>query len=111
MSHFDKLRAFRQQAYGLIGNGRAALFDLMDAVLVSRSVYSFAELSLSPVLRRRWSSLYEALPDSEPPRAKLMTLYVQQRPLDKPLGLAGEHTAWSRLQAETLRERTYQHPS
>jgi hypothetical protein len=63
-----------------MGNGRDALFDLMDAVLVSRSVASFAELSLSPVFRRRWSSLYEALQDSEPPRTKLMQLYVEQIP-------------------------------
>ena len=109
MSNFDKLRGFRHQAYGLMGNGRDALFDLMDAVLVSRSVYSFAELSLSPVFRRQWSSLYEALQDSEPPRAKLMELYIKQIPADKQIVLAGDHTAWSRLQAETLRERTYEH--
>src|SRR5512139_254021 len=108
MSHFDKLRVFRHQAYCLMGNGRDALFDLMDAVLTSRSVYSFAELSLSPVFRRQWSSLYESLQDSEPPRLKLMDLYVEQIVQDQPV-LAGDHTAWSRLQAETLRERTYEH--
>ncbi|HEY9659939.1 MAG TPA: NF041680 family putative transposase [Allocoleopsis sp.] len=109
MSHFDKLRAFRHQAYSLIGNGRDALFDLMDAVLVTRSVYSFAELSLSPVFRRQWSSLYEALQDSSPPRAEWMGLYLEQMPQDERVVLAGDHTAWSRLQAETLRERTYEH--
>ena len=81
MSNFDKLREFRHNAYRLIGNGRDAVFDLMDAVLVSRSVASFAELSLSPVFRRQWSSLYEALQDSEPPRSVLMELYI--RPLQK----------------------------
>lgn len=109
MSYFDKLRTFRHNAYSLIGNGRDALFDLMDAVLVSRSVYSFAELSLSPVFRRQWSSLYECLQDSEPPRLKWMELYLEQIPQDKRMVLAGDHTAWSRLQAETLRERTYEH--
>ena len=78
MSHFDQLWAFRHKVYSLLGNGRAALFDLIDAVLVSRSVSSFAALSLSPVFRRRWSSLYEAVQDSQPPRSKLMTLYVEQ---------------------------------
>lgn len=109
MSHFDKLRAFRHKAYTLIGNGRDALFDLMDAVLVSRSVYSFAELSLSPVFRRQWSSLYESLQDSNPPRQQLMDVYLEQMPQDEQIVLAGDHTAWSRLQAETLRERTYEH--
>lgn len=109
MSHFAKLRAFRQKAYSLIGNGRDALFDLMDAVLVTRSVNSFAELSLSPVFRRQWPSLYEALQDSHPPRGAWMELSVEQIPQDERIVLAGDHTAWPRLQAATLRERTYEH--
>lgn len=109
MSNFDKLRAFRHEAYALLRNGRDALFDLMDAVLVSRSVYSFAELSLSPVFRRQWPSLYEALQDSAPPRLELMTLYIEQIAPEKRMVLAGDHTAWSRLQAVTMRERTYEH--
>jgi hypothetical protein len=49
------------------------------------------------------------LQDSDPPRLKLMALYVEQTvPVPQPL-LAGDHTAWSRLQVETLRERTYEH--
>lgn len=109
MSHFAKLREFRHKVYALMRNGRDALFDLMDAVLVSRSVCSFAELSVSPVCRRQWSSLYEALQDSEPPRAKLMELYVEHIVPDQQMVIAGDHTAWSRLQAETLKERTYEH--
>ncbi len=109
MNNFDKLREFRHKAYTLMGNGRDALFDLIDAVLVSRSVYSFAELSLSPVFRRRWSSLYEALQDSAPPRTQLMQLYIEQIAQQERIVLAGDHTAWSRLQAVTLRERTYEH--
>lgn len=109
MSNFDKLRDFRHHVYRLLGKGRDALFDLMDAVLVSRSVSSFAELSLSPVFRRRWSSLYESLQDSEPPRWQLMGLYLEQLNQGHQPILAGDHTAWSRLQAETLRERTYEH--
>jgi hypothetical protein len=109
MSNFDKLRKFRHKAYSLMGNGRDALFDLMDAVLVSRHVYSFAELSLSTVFRRQWPSLYEALQDSEPPRLKLMELYLEQMGQQAQIVLAGDHTAWPRLQAQTLRERTYEH--
>lgn len=65
---FDQLKQFRQGVYTILGNAKDALFDLMDAVLVTRSVYSFVELSLSPVFRRQWSSIYEALEDSNPPR-------------------------------------------
>lgn len=39
---FDQLRQFRLGVYSLLGNSKDALFDLMDAVLVTRSVYSFA---------------------------------------------------------------------
>ena len=57
----DKLKQFRSSVYTILGNAKDALFDLMDAVLVTRSVYSFVELSVSPVFRRQWSSIYEAL--------------------------------------------------
>lgn len=109
MSNFDKLREFRHKAYALMRNGRDALFDLMDAVLVSRSVYSFAELSISPVFRRQWPSLYEALQDSKPPRFELMNLYLEQMVPERRMVIAGDHTAWARLQAVTLKERTYEH--
>ena len=109
MTSLNQLQQFRQDVYDVLGNARDALFDLMDAVLVSRSVSSFAELSLSPVFRRQWSSLYEALEDSNPPRQQLMELYLKQLPETEPIVLAGDHTAWSRPQAVTLKDRTYEH--
>ena len=54
---FEQLKQFRQSAYILLGQGKDAIFDLMDAVLTSPRVNSFVELSLSPVFRRAWSSL------------------------------------------------------
>ncbi|MCC5624703.1 hypothetical protein [Nostoc sp. CHAB 5715] len=57
----EKLKQFRTGVYTILGKAKDALFDLMDAVLVTRSVYSFAELSVSPVFRRQWSSVYEAI--------------------------------------------------
>jgi hypothetical protein len=109
MTTVDQLKQFRSGVYTILGNAKDALFDLMDAVLVTRSVYSFVELSVSPVFRRRWSSIYEALEDSSPPREELMRLYVKQLPQTEQIILAGDHTAWSRLEAVTLKERTYEH--
>lgn len=109
MTSLNYLQQFRQNVYAVLGNARDALFDLMDAVLVSRSITSFAELSLTPVFRRQWSSLYEALQDSNPPRQQLMQLYLQQLPQTEPIVLAGDHTAWSRPTAVTLKDRTYEH--
>jgi hypothetical protein len=97
--------------YTLLGNGKDALFDLMDAVLATRSAYSFVELSTSPVFRRQWSSIYEAIEDSLPPRKELMQLYITQLPPTGQLILAGDHTAWSRPDAVTLKDRTYEHCS
>ncbi|WP_242024245.1 hypothetical protein [Trichocoleus sp. FACHB-591] len=85
-----------------MSNGRDALFDLMDAVLVSRSVSSFAELSVSPVFRQRWPSLYEALQDGQPPQEEWMELYSKEIRSEPQIVIAGDQTAWSRLQAQTL---------
>ncbi len=109
MDSLDQLKAFRQSVYAQLGNGRDAVFDLMDAALVTRSVSSFAELSISPVFRRRWSSVYEAIADSQPPRTELLKLYVNHLPQQQRLILAGDHTAWSRPYAATLKDRTYEH--
>lgn len=109
MNSLDQLKQFRQCVYALLGNSRDALFDLMDATIVSRSVSSFAELSLSAVFRRRWPSVYEAIADSCPPSTQLLKLYAQQLPQHQPLVFAGDHTAWARPHAVTLKDRTYEH--
>ncbi len=59
-------------------------------MLLSRSVYSFAELSLSPVFRRQWPSLYEALSDCRPKRHKLRKLYIKQVPKNERVILGGD---------------------
>jgi len=108
-TQFTKLQACRQAAYACLGNGRAAQFDLADAVLVTPAVNSFAELALAPVFRRRWASLYEALQDGRPDREALLRLYVQHLPPSGTVLLAGDHTAWPRLAAPTLRDRKIVH--
>lgn len=106
---FDQLKQFRLGVYTLLGNGKDALFDLMDAVLVTRSVYSFVELSVSPVFRRQWRGIYQAIEDGLPPRQELMQLCIAQLPRSGQLILAGDHTAWSRPYARTLKDRTYEY--
>jgi hypothetical protein len=101
MESFTDLKAFRKRAYSLLGNGKDSLCDLMDAVLTSRGVPSFAELSLSPVFRREWPSLYKVLERSEPPRQSLMELYIEHLPETERVILAGDHTAWPRLWANS----------
>jgi hypothetical protein len=108
--HLNTLQTFRQTAYAsALGPARDAVFELTDAVLLAPALNSFAELSLSPIFRRRWPMLYEALQDGRPDRYTLLDLYIAQMPCTPRPLLAGDHTAWSRLSAYTLRDRTIEH--
>lgn len=69
---YDRYRKFRQQTYQMLGRAKDATFELMDSVMTTRNVSCLAELSLSPLFRRKWSSTYEALEDSRPNRNKLI---------------------------------------
>ncbi len=84
---FDQLKQFRLEEYTLLGNGKDALFDLMDAVLVTRSVYSFVELSVSPVFRRQWPSIYEAIEDGLPPRARIDAVVYRTATANRTIGI------------------------
>ncbi len=106
---FDKLKRFRQSAYMLLGQAKDAVCDLIDTVLTTPRVKSYVELSLSPVFRRKWSSVYAALRDSRPQRRKLMKLYIEQMPREPRPLLAGDHTTWPRPEAVTLKDRTLEH--
>lgn len=81
----------------------------MDAVLTSSGIVSFPELSCAPVFRRQWPSLYEALQDGKLDSEKLLKLEVKSLPaIERPL-LVGDHTAWPRVQARTLEDRSFVH--
>jgi hypothetical protein len=107
--NLNRLATFRQAAYRALGQARDAMFELGDAVLLTTHANSFAEFSLSPVFRRQWPSVYEALQDGRPDRMALLRLYLAQMAwVERPL-LVGDHTAWPRLEAHTLRDRTIEH--
>lgn len=106
---FAKLQQFREAVHPLLGRAKDALFELMDAVLTTAHISSFVMLSLSPVFRRQWPSLYEALQDGRPQRNKLMRVYLKQIPTDQQPVLAGDHTHYPRPEAKTLKDRTYEH--
>jgi hypothetical protein len=109
--HFNKLIQFRQAAYEQLGNACDALFELTDAVIQMRQIQSFAELSCAPAFRRKWPSAYEALQDGRPKREGLLRLYLEQLPASERLIIVGDHTAWPRLSADTLADRSYQYQS
>jgi hypothetical protein len=76
--NFERLQQFRQEAYQLLGKAKDAAFELADAVLTTRNASCLGEFSLSPLLRREWSSAYEALQDCRPNRNQLMKRYLEE---------------------------------
>ena len=109
MNVVTQLLEFRQAIYKNLCKAQDATFELMDALLLTRKAQRLADLSLSCVFRRQWSSVYEALQDTRPDREQLMKLYIAQIPPSEQIVLAGDHTSWSRPFAQTLQERTYEH--
>ena len=96
------LQEFRQAIYNNLRKAQDATFELMDALLLTRTAQSLADLSLSCVFRRQWPSVYEALQDTRPSRQQLMKLYIQQLPRSERILLAGDHTR----KVETVRQNT-----
>lgn len=104
---FKQLQEFRQQLYEHLGSARDAVFELMDAILVSASIASYVSLSQSPVFRRGWSSVYAAVQDNRPHRSKLKRQLVSQIATQEQPLLAGDSSDWRRPVAERLQDRTY----
>lgn len=83
------------------------MFELSDAVMQVRKIQSFVELSCALVFLRKWFSTYEALEYGRPDGEGPMQLYLKQCEPKEMLLLVGDHTAWCRIWAETLAERSY----
>jgi hypothetical protein len=106
---FEKLQEFRNSIYESLGKAKDTVFELMDAVLTSPSTNSFVSLSMSPLFRRKWPSIYAALQDSRFPQAQLMKLMVKEIEQEEQPLLSGDHSPWLRPDAETLKDRGFQH--
>jgi len=106
---FQRLQQFRQTIYECLGKGKDAVFELMDAVLVSPSIASFVSLSQSPVFRRQWSSAYRALQEGRLYRSKLRRHLVQEIPCEEQPLLVGDSSLWLRPEAKTMQDRGFHH--
>src|SRR5436309_8420776 len=108
---FNNLRRFRAGVYSAFGARRDALFDLVDAATVAGLVPSRGYLSLTPVHRRGWGSLYDALATGTTDVPALREL-VARYPLDdgQPI-FALDTSVWPRDDAETSPGRAYYHSS
>lgn len=104
-----RLINFRQAAYDCFTHAGDALFELLDALLLSPQLASFPELSCVPVFRRGWPSLYQCLQDGGIDEFKELCLCLNYLPASKPPLLVGDSTAWPRLYTETLEDCSIQH--
>jgi hypothetical protein len=113
----DGLRAFRERLYACMGRRADALFELADAILAAGPVPSPAHLSLSPVHRRGWGSLYAALRKGSVDVDALRDLLARRPPAEGvsstvPRVYAVDRSSWPRCDAEASPGRGYYyHPS
>lgn len=99
----NKLIEFRQAVYeqGMV-KARDAQFELIDTVLTGQRVKSFVELSLSPVHRRKWSSIYAALAEGQLNYRGLRELFLAQVPDDDLMVFSLDGSVWTHQRARTL---------
>lgn len=111
----EPLRVFRDRLYASLGRRADALFELTDAVLAAGSVPSPPHLSLTPIHRRGWGSLYAALSKGSIDGERMRGLLADQRLTDDPgraRVYAVDRSSWSRCDAECSPERGYYyHPN
>lgn len=104
----NNLIEFRQTVYDHILVGvRDAQFELVDAVLLSDQVGCFAELSLSPAFRRRWSSAYSAVQEGNQALEKLEKSFIEQVPREGVQVFPLDTTMWAHPRARTLSGLVY----
>jgi hypothetical protein len=108
-----RLGAFRDQLHACFPRRADALFELGDALLCAPGpVASLPHLSLEPVHRRGWGSVYAALARGRVDTERLRDLLVSSLPHTDPLVFAVDVTTWPRCDAECSPERGYYyHPS
>jgi hypothetical protein len=107
-----RLGAFRAELHACYTRRADALFELGDALLCAQALPSLPHLSLEPVCRRGWGSVYDALSSGRVEVERLRDLLVSSLPDADPLVFAVDVTTWPRCDAECSPERGfYYHPS
>jgi hypothetical protein len=108
MEQFNNLIEFRQAVYeqGLT-RARDAQFELVDALLLSPPIRSFPELSLAPVFRREWPSVYAAIEEGAQDREWLEEYFVEQIPRRGVKIFSLDDTVWPHPAAKVLADRQY----
>lgn len=116
---FNTLRAFRSDLHSCFSKREDALFELADAILTAGPLPSPVHLSLEPVHRRGWGSLYAALARGRIDIDRLRALLAAQATHAPDTQINGippvyavDVSVWARCDAEASPDRGfYYHPS
>jgi hypothetical protein len=107
-SSLARLGAFRTELHACLTRRADALFELGDALLCTPApVASLPHLSLEPVCRRGWGSIYAALARGRIDTERLRDLLVSSLPDTDQRVFAVDVTTWPRCDAECSPERGY----
>jgi hypothetical protein len=107
-----RLGHFRTELHACCTRRADALFELGDALLCAQALPSLPHLSLEPVCRRGWGSVYDALASGRIDAERLRDLLADCLPPADPLVFAVDVTTWPRCDAECSPCRGYYyHPS
>jgi len=108
IQQLNNLIAFRQAVYQTgLTKRQDALFELLDALIERPYADSAAEMSLSPLFRRKWSSLYKAVERGEVDEQSLAALFVRQVPTSGVQVYPLDSTMWAHPAARTLDNMVY----
>ena len=108
IQQINNLIEFRQAVYQTgLGKNQDALFELVDATIERPHADCAAEISLSPLFRRKWHSLYKAIEKGKVNEKSLISLFVSQVPKTGIQVYPLDSTMWSHPAARTLDGMVY----
>jgi DDE superfamily endonuclease len=81
-SSHKRLVDFRLEVYASFTFRAAALFEVLDALLLSPMIRSAAEVSQSPLFRRRFASVYDALTEGKIDPTRLRQAVIAAEPAE-----------------------------
>lgn len=99
----------------MFGASRDAAFEMIDAIASSPNARSAVEVSDSPLMQRRFASVYKGLERTRIDEDSVRRLLVQQAEAHGDLEVAGyriqalDHTPYPRAHAPTVSDRGYVH--
>lgn len=108
-----RIEEFRQQVYQTFDHRADTLFEIIDALVLETAASSPVELTLSPVFRRQWSSLYDALDGGRIKVSGLRQVLIDFAPgtgfVSDYRAVAIDHSTYPRPCAKTVADRAYHH--